>query len=62
MEIIYIEKGVYPILLLDDVFSELDKERRKYLSKSLSKCKQLLHLQIYWDWKFKKIWKNLYFI
>lgn len=25
-------KGIYPILLLDDVFSELDRDRRKYLS------------------------------
>ncbi len=42
MEIIYIEKEVYPILLLDDVFSELDKERRKYLSKSLSKMQTII--------------------
>ena len=25
------ERGVYPIVLLDDVFSELDVDRRKYL-------------------------------
>ena len=42
MEIIYMEKEVYPILLLDDVFSELDNERRKYLSKSLSKMQTII--------------------
>ena len=42
MEIIYKENGVYPILLLDDVFSELDEERRKYLSKSLSKMQTII--------------------
>jgi len=29
------EKGIYPIILLDDVFSELDRNRQKYLLKSL---------------------------
>ena len=29
------EKGIYPIILLDDVFSELDINRQKYLLKSL---------------------------
>lgn len=32
VELIKMEKGIYPILLLDDVFSELDTNRRKYLS------------------------------
>ncbi|HHV64007.1 MAG TPA: DNA replication/repair protein RecF [Peptococcaceae bacterium] len=31
MEIIFNKKGEYPILLLDDVLSELDEERRRYL-------------------------------
>ncbi|MGI6450802.1 MAG: DNA replication/repair protein RecF [Desulfitobacteriia bacterium] len=31
MEIILNKKGEYPILLLDDVLSELDEERRRYL-------------------------------
>lgn len=47
MEIIYMEKEVYPILLLDDVFSELDRERRKYLSKSLSKMQTIITSTIY---------------
>lgn len=32
VELIKRERGMYPILLLDDVFSELDIHRRKYLS------------------------------
>lgn len=31
VELIKKERGIYPVLLLDDVFSELDEERRKYL-------------------------------
>ncbi|NLX62246.1 MAG: DNA replication/repair protein RecF [Tissierellia bacterium] len=31
VEIIYKDTGSYPVLLLDDVFSELDSDRRKYL-------------------------------
>ncbi len=36
------EKGVYPVLLLDDVFSELDVERRKYLGRSFSKMQTII--------------------
>lgn len=32
VELIKKERGMYPVLLLDDVFSELDIHRRKYLS------------------------------
>lgn len=42
VEMIYMEKGVYPVLLLDDVFSELDGERRKYLSQSFSKMQTIV--------------------
>jgi DNA replication and repair protein RecF len=31
VELIKVERGMYPVLLLDDVFSELDEERRNYL-------------------------------
>lgn len=31
VELIKAERGMYPVLLLDDVFSELDEERRNYL-------------------------------
>lgn len=34
VELIKNQRGLYPVLLLDDVFSELDIERRKYLIKS----------------------------
>ncbi len=33
VELIKNERGLYPVLLLDDVFSELDKDRRNYLIK-----------------------------
>lgn len=36
MEIILNEKGEYPLLLLDDVLSELDKNRRQYLMNYIS--------------------------
>ena len=32
VELIKKERGMYPVLLLDDVFSELDLDRRKYIS------------------------------
>lgn len=42
VEIINIDKGVYPVLLLDDVFSELDLDRRKYLTKSFKKMQTII--------------------
>lgn len=36
VELIKNERGRYPVVLLDDVFSELDEERRLYLTKSFS--------------------------
>lgn len=33
VELIKNERGIYPVLLLDDVFSELDEDRRNYLIK-----------------------------
>lgn len=33
MEFVFEDKGEYPVLLLDDIMSELDKERQKYLLK-----------------------------
>ena len=40
-QIIYEKSGQYPILLLDDVFSELDEERRKHLIQMLPKQMQI---------------------
>lgn len=42
VELIKKERGAYPVLLLDDVFSELDEERRRYLSKSFYKMQTFI--------------------
>ena len=42
VELIRNERGIYPVLLLDDVFSELDEERRKYLIKSFQDMQTLI--------------------
>lgn len=42
VEIIKMDRGMYPILLLDDVFSELDEERRKYLTMSFNHTQTII--------------------
>lgn len=42
VEIIKNERGEYPVLLLDDVLSELDVERRSYLTKSFNKMQTFI--------------------
>jgi DNA replication and repair protein RecF len=42
LEVINKDKGEYPLLLLDDVLSELDTFRREYLLKSIQSLKQTL--------------------
>lgn len=42
VEIIKIERGVYPVLLLDDVYSELDLDRRKYLTESFKDMQTII--------------------
>ena len=42
VELIKNEKGSYPVLLLDDVFSELDEDRRKYLIRSFREMQTLI--------------------
>ncbi len=42
VELIKQERGSYPVLLLDDVFSELDRERRSYLIKSLKNIQTII--------------------
>lgn len=42
VELIKQERGSYPVLLLDDVFSELDGERRKYLIESLKDIQTII--------------------
>lgn len=44
VEMIKMEKGMYPVLLLDDVFSELDINRRKYLSKLFNNMQTFITL------------------
>ncbi len=44
VELIKNEIGEYPVLLLDDVFSELDEERREYLVKFLDKMQVFITL------------------
>ena len=43
-EIIKDTKGDYPIILLDDVFSELDRERREFLLKNLNHKQAIITL------------------
>ncbi len=42
VELIKKEKGEFPILLLDDVLSELDEDRRKYLLKNFNKLQTII--------------------
>ena len=42
VEIIKMERGVYPVLLLDDVYSELDRDRRKYLTRSFNNMQTII--------------------
>lgn len=41
-DLVFKEKGEMPILLLDDVMSELDKERRAFLYEKLKNCQVLI--------------------
>lgn len=42
VELIKKERGIYPVLLLDDVFSELDEERRNYLTKFFTRMQTFI--------------------
>lgn len=42
VELIKKERGIYPIVLLDDVFSELDEDRRNYLAGSFDKTQTFI--------------------
>lgn len=42
IEVIHQEKGEYPLLLLDDVLSELDTFRREYLLRAIKSLKQTI--------------------
>lgn len=42
IDVFYVVKGSIPILLLDDVFSELDENRQNYLLKSIKRCQTIM--------------------
>ena len=63
VEIIKIDKGIYPVLLLDDVFSELDIERRKYLTMSFNEMQTIITSTDSIDLEeIKEIDKTIFFI
>ncbi|MBZ2175703.1 DNA replication/repair protein RecF [Schnuerera sp. xch1] len=63
VEIIKIEKGAYPVLLLDDVFSELDIDRRKYLTKSFNNMQTIItSTETIKSKEFDKIDKSVFYI
>lgn len=63
VELIKKEKGSYPVLLLDDVFSELDEERRKYLIKSFHDMQTLITITDAVDLKeMDDIEKSIFYI
>lgn len=63
VELIKKEKGSYPVLLLDDVFSELDEERRKYLIKSFHNIQTLITMTDVMDLKeMDDIEKSIFYI
>lgn len=63
VELIKREKGSYPVLLLDDVFSELDEERRRYLIKSFHNIQTLITMTDVVDLKeMDNIEKSIFYI
>lgn len=63
VELIKKERGIYPVLLLDDVFSELDEERRKYLIRSFKDMQTLITVTDAIDLKeMKNIEKSVFYI
>lgn len=63
VELIKKERGIYPVLLLDDVFSELDEERRKYLIRSFQDMQTLITVTDAIDLKqMNNIEKSVFYI
>ncbi|HSH34765.1 DNA replication/repair protein RecF, partial [Schnuerera sp.] len=63
VEIIKMERGVYPVLLLDDVFSELDIDRRKYLTRSFNDMQTIITSTDIIDLdEFNEIEKSIFYI
>ena len=63
VELIKRVRGSYPILLLDDVFSELDSERRKYLIDSLKDIQTIITVTDTMNLKeMKSIEKSIFYV
>lgn len=63
VEIIKVDRGLYPVLLLDDVFSELDEDRRKYLTMSFNHMQTLITSTDIMDLEeFKEMDKSIFYI
>ena len=63
VEIIKADRGLYPVLLLDDVFSELDEDRRKYLTMSFNHMQTLITSTDIMDLEeFKDMDKSIFYI
>jgi len=52
------EKGMYPVLILDDVFSELDDERKRYLTNFFKDIQTFITTTDYNDLKFMDNFKK----
>lgn len=63
VELIKEQRNIYPVLLLDDVFSELDEERRRYLIQSFKDMQTLITVTDAIDIKeLDNIEKSLFYI
>lgn len=63
VEIIKMDKGTFPVLLLDDVFSELDMDRRKYLIKTFKDMQTIITSTEFDDLKeLKDLDKSIFYI
>ncbi len=63
VDLIKKDRGMYPVVLLDDVFSELDDERRLYLTRSLKKMQTFITMTDAVDIKsLENMDKNIYHI
>ncbi len=61
VELIKKDRGSYPVVLLDDVFSELDEERRSYLTRSFSQMQTFITITDAIDIKsLENMDKNIY--
>lgn len=63
VELIKKDRGMYPVVLLDDVFSELDEDRRNHLTKSFGEMQTFITVTDAVDFKsIGNIDKSIYYI